>query len=180
MGISESVFPFQIGIAFQLSAYHRIVCAIIFWLQPCLCRAESGAFAGATGLTDITIYAETPPNIDSSAFDGVDKSNVTLHIPAASENDYNNSNVWNEFNIEVITGVRKPQTTQVFVFPNPVLDNFTIGGITENTFLQITDLHGRVVLQQTVAPNEQISAGHLSAGVYLVRVNGETVKIVKR
>jgi len=140
----------------------------------------SGAFAGATGLTDITIHAETPPAVDPSAFDGVNKSNVTLHIPAASENDYNNSDVWNEFNTETITGVRKPQTTQIFVFPNPVLDSFQIGGITENTLVKITDLNGRIVLQQVVSPNEQILVGHLSAGVYFVRVNEEVVKIVKR
>jgi len=66
------------------------------------------------------------------------------------------------------------------VFPNPVLDNFQISGITENMLVSITDLNGRIVLQQTVAPNEQISVGHLSAGMYFVRVNGETVKIVKR
>jgi len=66
------------------------------------------------------------------------------------------------------------------IFPNPVFENFTISGITENTLVSITDLNGRVLLQQMVSPNEQISVGHLSAGVYFVRVNEETVKIVKR
>jgi len=66
------------------------------------------------------------------------------------------------------------------IFPNPVFDNFTISGITENTLVKITNLNGRIVLQQTVAPNEQISVGHLPAGIYFVRVNEETVIIVKR
>jgi len=141
----------------------------------------SGAFAGCTGLTAIIIHAETPPVIDPSAFDGVDKLNVTLHVPADSEDDYNNSDVWNEFNTQSITtNVGKTQTEQIFIFPNPVFENFTISGITENTLVSITDLHGRIVIQQMVSPNEQISVGHLSAGVYLVRVNEEVIKIVKR
>ena len=69
------------------------------------------------------------------------------------------------------------------IFPNPVSDNFTISGITENTLVKITDLNGRIVLQQMVAPNEQIWIGHLPAGMYFVRVtvgnceNCEEVKI---
>jgi|GEM_PF-2030721 len=141
----------------------------------------SGAFAGCTGLTEIIIYAETPPTVDPSAFDGVDKSNVILYTPAASENDYNNADVWNGFNTGTIaTAGKEVSTAQIFVFPNPVFGSFQIGGITENTLVKITDLNGRIVLQQVVSPNEQISVGHLSAGMYLVKVNEKIVKIVKR
>jgi len=79
------------------------------------------------------------------------------------------------------TSIQNPNADNaVFVFPNPVVDSFTIGGIEESTLVSITDIHGRVILQQTVSPNESISVSHLSAGIYFVRVNGNVVRIVKK
>jgi len=96
------------------------------------------------------------------------------------ENAWQESNTTTFYYSQLPTNIPNISTSSLSIFPNPVFENFTISGITENTFLQITDLNGRILLQQTVAPNEQISVGHLSAGVYFVRVNEETVKIVKR
>jgi len=96
------------------------------------------------------------------------------------------NNTWQEVAVftfhysQIPTNIPNITENSFTIFPNPVFDNFTISGITENTFLQITDLNGRIVLQKMVSPNEQISVGHLSAGIYFVRMNGETAKIVKR
>ena len=81
---------------------------------------------------------------------------------------------------QVPTNIPNISENSFTIFPNPVFENFTISGITENTLVSITDLNGRIVLQQVISPNEQVSVGHLSAGVYFVRVNEEAVKIVKR
>ena len=79
------------------------------------------------------------------------------------------------------TSIQPPSTeNSVFVFPNPVTDSFTIGGLTESTLVSITDIHGRVVLQQTISPNETVSVNHLSAGVYFVRANGNVMRIVRK
>ncbi|MDR1121826.1 MAG: T9SS type A sorting domain-containing protein [Dysgonamonadaceae bacterium] len=43
----------------------------------------------------------------------------------------------------------------------------------------MTDISGKTLLQQTVQGEENISIGHLSKGVYLIHVNGETTKIIK-
>jgi len=81
---------------------------------------------------------------------------------------------------QVPTNIPNISTSSLSIFPNPVFENFTINGVTEDTLVKITDLNGRIVLQRIVAANEQISISHLPAGVYFVRVNGETAKIVKR
>ncbi|MDR1561668.1 MAG: T9SS type A sorting domain-containing protein [Dysgonamonadaceae bacterium] len=66
------------------------------------------------------------------------------------------------------------------VYPNPVTESFRINGITAPTKVIITDLSGRIVLQQTVEGGEYVAAGNLPKGVYIVRAGGKTLKVVKR
>ena len=124
------------------------------------------------------------PNFLRAGLAGTDLQNFNKIISGTQYSWWNNA--WFEGSTqtfhysEISTNIPSISASSFTIFPNPVLDNFTISGITENTLVKITDLNGRIVMQQTVAPSEQISVGHLSAGVYFVRVNEETVKIVKR
>ena len=68
----------------------------------------------------------------------------------------------------------------ISIFPNPAVDSFTISGITETTLVTLTDVNGRILLQQMVSPNENISVSHLSAGIYIVNVNGKSQKLIVR
>jgi hypothetical protein len=43
----------------------------------------------------------------------------------------------------------------------------------------VTDLSGKIIWKQTLTGNESIPASHWPAGVYLLRVQGQTVKVVK-
>ncbi|MDR2804423.1 MAG: leucine-rich repeat protein, partial [Dysgonamonadaceae bacterium] len=65
------------------------------------------------------------------------------------------------------------------IYPNPVAERFRIDGIGGSTQIIITDVHGQTVLQQTVKSDESVFVGHLPKGIYLVRANGKTFKIVK-
>jgi hypothetical protein len=67
----------------------------------------------------------------------------------------------------------------IAVYPNPVKESFRIDGLAAPTPVIITDLSGRTVLQQIVRNDETIPAGHWPEGVYIVRVNGQTIKIIK-
>jgi uncharacterized protein YkuJ len=87
---------------------------------------------------------------------------------------------WTLYYSEVQTSVPNISANYFTIFPNPVVENFTISGITENTLVSITDLNGRIVLQQMVLPNESVSVGNLLAGIYFVRVNGNVAKMVKQ
>ena len=66
------------------------------------------------------------------------------------------------------------------IYPNPVFESFRINGITENTLITIVDIAGKIVLKQTIIPDEMVSIGHLQSGVYFVNIKGETVKIIKQ
>ena len=71
-------------------------------------------------------------------------------------------------------------TNNFGIYPNPVSESFQISGIVENTLITIIDINGKVVLQQTIIPDEMISVGHLQNGIYIVNVKGETLKIIKQ
>jgi hypothetical protein len=72
-------------------------------------------------------------------------------------------------------------TTKILrIYPNPVVDNFTIEGLSKSETLNVFDLNGRVVLTQTISNNEMISVTNLSKGMYFIKVGGEIGKILKK
>ncbi|MDR1561790.1 MAG: T9SS type A sorting domain-containing protein [Dysgonamonadaceae bacterium] len=72
------------------------------------------------------------------------------------------------------------ESNDVAVYPNPVTESFRINGINAPTEIIITDLSGRIVLQQTINAGEYVAAGNLPKGVYIVSVDGKTLKVVKQ
>jgi hypothetical protein len=83
--------------------------------------------------------------------------------------------------VEAPNAIELPATADgVSIYPNPVVESFYIDGITATTTVTVTDLSGRTVLTQTVGSKEPVAVGHLPSGVYIVSVNGTTVKVVKR
>ncbi|MDR1562102.1 MAG: leucine-rich repeat domain-containing protein [Dysgonamonadaceae bacterium] len=143
------------------------------------------AFNDCTGLTSVTNLNPTPQNIDNIyVFYGVDLSKVTLYVPASSVEDYKAADTWKNFKeikAYIPSAIESPAVgSSINVYPNPVTESFRINGITAPTEVIITDLSGRIVLQQTVEGGESVVAGNLPNGVYIVRVNGKTLKVVKR
>jgi len=64
-----------------------------------------GAFGNCTRLTEIYNYAANPQQIDCYVFfcfDGIDQNEVTLYVPACSEEIYRETEVWNELGMELI------------------------------------------------------------------------------
>jgi hypothetical protein len=149
-----------------------------------LTEIEDEAFSGCTGLVSVLSLTPTPLNIDTETFEDVDLSRITLYVPTGSVETYKAAPVWNLFKTVlpyVSSAIESPASgSATSVYPNPVTESFYINGITAPTQVTVTDLSGRTVLTQTVAGNEPVAAGHLPKGVYLVNVNGKTVKVVKK
>ena len=72
------------------------------------------------------------------------------------------------------------------VFPNPTAGDLTVrwtADVNRNLALELYDLNGRLLTQQTVngrARNATLSTQELPAGVYLLRVDGAVRRVVKR
>ena len=53
--------------------------------------------AGCTALQSVTCKAETPPALESNAFENVILAGVTLKVPAASVSEYEGAPIWKDF-----------------------------------------------------------------------------------
>jgi hypothetical protein len=108
---------------------------------------------------------------------------VTLYVPAESVETYKAAPVWKEFKAilpYVPSAIEAPVfSNNIRIYPNPVAESFRISGINAPTQVTVTDLSGCTVWMQTIVGNEPVAVGHLPQGVYLVRINGETVKVIK-
>ena len=143
-------------------------------------QISSSAFQGCTALTSIINLNPIPTNINFTVFHQVDKKMCVLKVPAGSVELYQQASIWKDFKITGITSVQKIQATQISVYPNPASDYFCISGITENSMMTVSDINGKIVFQQMVSQDRNISASHLTSGVYLVNVKDKILKIIKQ
>jgi hypothetical protein len=143
------------------------------------------AFDACEQLTSFINLNPTPPDTPmySSIFAGVNLANATLYVPANSIETYKVNGPWKNFGTITAydpTAIHAPVVeSTIGIYPNPVKESFHIGGITAPAQVIVSDINGKTVLRQTVSSKENISVGHLPKGVYLVRINGKTVKTTK-
>lgn len=104
-------------------------------------------------------------------------------LEVKTSNDFGPSDLttWKEANIS--TGLVEPQANNnVFFYPNPV-DNLLIFPCTEEAArVEIYDLKGNRLLSEMVSGENlcQLNVSFLSSGTYMVKVSGETYKIIKK
>lgn len=65
------------------------------------------------------------------------------------------------------------------LFPNPARTQVTIQGLEASAQIAIINSLGSTVLSSVIQPNEPIDISTLPAGVYLVRIDGATLRFVK-
>lgn len=78
---------------------------------------------------------------------------------------------------EAPTDIEELGFTQVYVFPNPVVNTLTIQGVDENTPLEVYNLTGASVLQDK---GTELDVTSLSQGTYILRINNQYVKFIKK
>ena len=78
---------------------------------------------------------------------------------------------------ETETSIEELGFTQVYVFPNPVVNTLTIQGVDDNTPLEVYNLTGASVLQDK---GTELDVTSLSQGTYILRINNQYVKFIKK
>ena len=129
---------------------------------------EDYAFYFCTALAEMTVLATVPPTItDEGVFYCVD-NNIPVYVPAASLAAYQAAEVWKEFNLQAISGsaVTNPSMPESISMQNGTLHN------PQQLHLTLYDMQGRQVYSGNDATVSQ------PAGVYVVRCNGASGKIV--
>lgn len=77
---------------------------------------------------------------------------------------------------EAPTDIEELGFTQVYVFPNPVVNTLNIQGVYENTPLEVYNLTGKSVLKDK---GTELDVTSLSQGTYILRINNQYVKFIK-
>ncbi len=80
-----------------------------------------------------------------------------------------------------VSGIyEQPLKSSLNIAPNPVINQFTIEGLPDNSKIQISDLRGKIVLVKTIQ-NELtlVDVSCLSRGIYFMLTENGVKKIVK-
>ena len=95
-------------------------------------------------------------------------NNIPVYVPAASLAAYQAAEVWKEFNLQAIstTGLQTPAMPESIRMQGGMLHN------PQGLHLTLYDMQGRQVYSGTAATLSQ------PAGVYVVRCNGASGKVV--
>jgi len=142
-------------------------------------------FSNCPLLSEVQCKNPTPPSIGNSTLDNL--NNVTVIVPAGSENAYNRT-PW--ANVRISTAITSVEETAFIVYPNPTTGQFTISGVETQCIaslpqtVEIYDYAGRFVGVEYFRPAQNneltINISHLPTGIYFLQINGARVKIVKQ
>ncbi len=129
----------------------------------------SWVFKNCSALTEMTVLATTPPTVENvNAFLNVSRT-IPVYVPAESLEAYKAAEVWKEFtNLQAIgtTGVPTAVMPESIRMQGGTLHN------PQQLHLTLYDMQGRQVYSGTAATVSQ------PAGVYVVRCNGASGKVV--
>ena len=76
-----------------------------------------------------------------------------------------------------LTSLDDQEELQIFVFPNPVSHTLNIQGVDENTSLEVYNLTGKSVIKDK---GTELDVTSLNQGTYILRINNQYVKFIKK
>ena len=112
------------------------------------------------------------------------ENNETLVVEIAVYNKDLRSDRFNLADIRKITcqeveGVSEDSYTSVCLVPNPVHDAFMLRNLNGKETLHIFTLDGRMVMSVEASENQLIDISGLPVGLYLVKTEHQTLKMIK-
>ena len=141
------------------------------------------SFYNCTGLLSIHANAATPIDLTNSptVFYGVNKTNCILYVPKGSKILYQAADQWKDFsNIveEEINYINEVKATPMLLTPNITSNYFTVKNIEKPTEIYVYNVSSKNILQKVIQTNEQVSVTGWAKGIYLIKVNTTTAKLV--
>ena len=168
-------------------AFYNCVNALSAELASTVGEIGEYAFAQCGSLEEIIIHNENGIDVDETAFENVNTSQIKLVVPEGSEDNYNNDDIWGEFIIGEESNIDEILANSISIFPNPAKELLTInnGQLTINN-LEICDISGKTLisLQPLNYLNPTINVANLSSGIYLLKIHTDkgikTERFVKK
>jgi hypothetical protein len=150
------------------------------------------AFQDCTSLTSIICDISTPlilpVNAPYTPFYNVNQFSCALCVPAGSVSAYQSAPIWQNFNpivtCNVLTSNNFSIDNNIRIYPNPVRSELFIDikNLT-NTQLEVMDITGKLLFNQTLNFINTIDTSNFSNGMYLFKIisyeGSLTTKVIK-
>lgn len=78
----------------------------------------------------------------------------------------------------LVSNTEESQTTEINVYPNPVIDVVKVTSKGESQ-IQVMDIYGNVIMKQQFFNSIEFDFSSLSSGYYFILINGEITKVFK-
>lgn len=83
-------------------------------------------------------------------------------------------------NFDASLGLKENTSELLLVVQNPVQEELIVKGLKKETVFELFNAEGRLVMKGEIKPHQPYRVGHLVAGNYVLKINGETFKILKK
>ncbi len=84
-------------------------------------------------------------------------------------------------NVFLATGITEVENNEsIVLYPNPVMDAFSVLGIEDKLTISLSDLNGKVVLTKVIYADEKVFVSDLSSGIYLIKIITSNGTILKK
>lgn len=132
---------------------------------------EDRAFQDCFSLTKINISNPLPPMVYQYTFNLELRETCTVYIPIGSKKSYMDI-WWGGFMnfVEQSTDIKQNNINKLKLYPNPIIQDFKIGGLNGIAHLSITDLNGKIQFEKQIESSENISINNLPKGVYFAKI----------
>lgn len=141
------------------------------------------AFYNCNKLTSFTCKALTLPTLQGTytfSGDTLWQGNCDLIVPDVSLTDYKAADQWKEFRFNTNTlSVQNEIKSKSILYPNPAKEYTTIFNIAKGSSVNVYDITGKLLFS-TITTDAKITldTSNYKNGIYLVKVNGQTIKLL--
>jgi len=146
---------------------------IVYVNEPDGSNNVSGSLSTENVPADLSEAAGATFTAEEVSFAFVNNLNCTIIYQAVVDDEVVLTfNSETEELIEIAVGIDEPEASAQEIYPNPSTGHLIVGGdLSQLTSIEVYDLLGRKVYEQTSFPQALINLDHLKLGTYLVRLN---------
>ncbi len=119
-----------------------------------------------------------PPTVETTVTDTSLPGEFEIIVNNAIIENYNIEYINAVFTISESVNIIKNRNKVIAIYPNPCTDGFYIKNIDDNILLQIYNLTGEIIYNNKVYNNTFINTSSLKSGLYLIKIDGHTEKLI--